>query len=106
VYIFLVFITQAYHSARFEKREIKFDTLYSGLQRSVNVPEVMNPTLLKIRGTFYVFGGSVVRVPMTIKRLGRMLRVGTNAWRVSVETSKTVRLQCGLRTGALCQRLW
>jgi len=57
---------------------------------SVNVPEVMmNPTLFKIIGTFVVFGGSVVLVPMTIKRLDRLLRVGTNAWRVSVETSKT-----------------
>lgn len=65
----------------------------------------MNPTLLRIRGAFDVFRGSVVLVRMTIKRVDRMFRVGAHAWRVSVEASKTVRLHEVLRTRALCQRL-
>ena len=93
--ILLVLITSVYHSARFEKRTIKFDTLHSIVHRSVNVPEVVNPTLLKIRGAFDVFRGSAVLVPVTIKRVDRMLRVGTNAWRVSIGMSKTVGLHGG-----------
>jgi hypothetical protein len=79
-------------------------TLYSRVQRIVNVPEVVNRTLLKIRGAFDVFRGSAVLVGMTIKRVDRMLRVGANARRVSNEASKTVRLHGGVRTRALCQR--
>jgi hypothetical protein len=54
------------------------------VQRIVDVPEVVNPTLLKIRVAFDVFRVSVVLVPVTIKRVDGMLRVGANTWRVSV----------------------